>query len=314
MRRGARRGSALIIVLLLLALLVVLTAQITVRSSTDSRAMENGLTGVQAQAGLQGAFVHALETLRMDLRADEKAQTDTGTAMADWGEEAWATAVSGLPLGDGTYGFAIMDEEARWNLNALVDNAGAAVPAAQEQFHRLLADLCPGVNTAAFEEALMDWVDKAVPPQPEAGNYEQGAPNRTLITTKELWMVPGATSEILLPLLPKVTRWTTGQVNVNTCPKEVLHAFWPGLTDSDWTKVVAARPFRSTDDLRAPLGLPLDQPLPPELAAVAAVRSTFFHLELSFEKGGDRRTATAIAVRVAGQPARLWWDPDPVSP
>lgn len=308
-----RRGSALIVVLLLLALLVVLTAELTVKSSTDSRAMENSLTEVQAQAGLQGAFVHAVEALKMDLRADEKTAADTGVAQADGYEEAWATAVSGLPLGDGTYGFAITDEQARWNLNALVDGQGVAVPAAQEQFHRLLVDLCPGVETSGFEAALLDWMDKAPAGQEETGNYEQGAPNRTLITTKEIWMVPGATSEILTPLLPQVTRWTTGQVNVNTCSREVLHALWSTLDGSGWAAVVAGRPWRNVDDLRAPLGLDQAQPLPPELG-VLTVRSTFFHLALTFDKGGDVRKATAVILRVQGQPARLWWDPDPVSP
>lgn len=306
-----RRGSALIVVLLLLALLIVLTAEVTVRSATDGRAMENSLTEVQAQAGLQGAFVHAVEALKMDLRADEKALQDLGTAPADWYGEAWATAVSSLPLGDGTYGFAVTDEQARWNLNALVDANGAAVPAAQEQLHRLLESLCPLAETSAFEAALVDWVDRA---QPETGSWEEGAPNRPLVTTKELWMVPGATSEILVPLLPHLTRWTTGQVNANTCSREVLRAIWPALSDPAWAAVVAGRPFRSTDDLRAPLGLDVNQPLPPELASVLTVRTTFFRVALSFDKGGDVRRATAIALRVTGQPARLWWDPDPVSP
>lgn len=304
-----RRGSALIIVLLLMALLVALTAEMVIRSSTEARAMENRHTHLQAQYAMQGALAHAIEILKADLAADMTALSEQNLPPADWEGEAWATAVSNLPLGDGTYGFAIADEESRWHLNALVDGAGALVPAEQDAFARLMEACCPGQDTAAFRNALADWMDADT-----TGDFEEGAPNRLLLTTKELAMVPGATSDLLDPLLPKATRWTSGQVNVNTAPWEVLYAISPRFDQAAFARLQAARPLRSLDDLRGPLDIAPADPIPPELAGKLSCRSTFYRVAMHYAKGGDTRRATAIVLRVTGQPARLWWDPDPRFP
>ena len=310
-----RRGSALIIVLLLLTLLVAVTVSMASRGATDARRMENRLTDLQGQYAMQGALEHAIAVLRADLAADEKALTEQSLPMADWSGEPWATAIPAQPLGDGTYGFAITDEQARWNVNALVDGAGNSAPAEKERFERLLAACCPGVETSAFERGLLDWIDAD-----SDGDFEQGAPNRALLTTKELFLVPGATSEILTGangrggLLPRLTRWTSGPVNVNTASWEVLYAISDKFNAGAFARLEAARPLRTLDDLKGVLGLPLADPLPPDLASTLTVRSTFFRVALSFAKGGDERHATAIVLKVHGQPARLWWDPDPVCP
>ena len=311
-----RRGSALIIVLLLVSLLVVLSAEITVRSATDSRMLENQLTELQAQYGLQGALVHAIQVLRMDLAKDQKEMTEKNLPMADWNGEDWAKPALDLPLGDGTYGFTITDEQARYPMNALVTgDSGILVPLEQERFSRLLTAACPGIDTSAFRESLYDWLDGD-----RTGTYEQGARNAQLLTTKELFLLPMATTEILTGndgrsgLLPKVTRWTTGQVNVNTASREVLYGISDRFDALAYDKLLNARPLRVLDELKPILGYPDADPLPPELAATLSVRSTFFRVALSYGKGMDIRRATAIVLKVAGQPARLWWDPDPACP
>lgn len=310
-----RRGSALIIVLLLLSLLVVLTAEITVRSATDARMLENRLTGIQAQYGLQGALVHAIEVLKADLAADQKALQEDNLPMADWHGETWALPVEGLPLGDGAYGFAITDEQARYHLNALVGPEGLPTPTEQPRFERLCAASCPGIDTAAFQEALYDWLDVD-----QVGRFEEGAPNRPLLTTKELFLVPMATTEILVGpdgrsgLLPKTTRWTTGQVNVNTASREVLYAIDARFDAAACGKLEQARPLRSLDELKPILGIPEPMPLPPELAMSLTVRSTFFRVSVGYAKGPDVRRATAIVTRSPDRTARIWWDPDAFFP
>ncbi len=312
-----RSGSALIVVLILVALLAVLATEVTVRSATDSRMMENQLTEVQAQYGMQGALTHAVAVLRADLAKDQKdmADPDKLLPMADWNGEDWAKPVSGLPLGDGTYGFTITDEQARYHMNSLVDAAGVLVPLEQSRFERLLAACCPAGGTTAFRDALYDCLDKDV-----TGDYEEKARNAPLLTTKEMLLLPTATTEILLGpdgrsgLLPRVTRWTTGPVNVNTASREVLYAISDRFDATVCARLEAARPLRVLDDLKPILGIADPDPLPPELVAALTVRSTFFRVALSFSKGPETRTAWAVVVKVAGQPARLWWDPDPFFP
>lgn len=316
------RGSALILVLLLLTVLVVLTAEIGLRSSTDARAVENRMTELQAQYALQGALVHAWGVLQKDLRADQTATSDLGLPMADWGTEDWGTPVSDLELGDGTYGFAISDELSRHPVNALLDGAGAQDPAQLLRLNRLLAASCPGLDWAPFAQALGDWMDADA-----IGTYEAGFDppllvnprNLPLITAKECFLVPTATTELLLGadglggLLPKISTWTPGQINVNTASREVLYALSPVFNDSVFAQLQALRPLRLLDDLKPLLGIPAIDPLPPELS-VLAVRSDTFRVALSFTKGSDTRRATAILQRGAPQPVRIWWDPDPLCP
>jgi type II secretory pathway component PulK len=313
------RGSALIVVLLLLSLLIVLTAEIGLRSATDARNAENQLTELQAQAALQGALVHAWGVLGMDARADDKALNDLGLPKADWPGEAWAQPVTDQPLGDGTYGFTITDESARHNLNRLLDGSGAQIPAEQERLRRLLTASCPGLDTGLFLEALGDWMDKDL-----VGNYETGflpplavpPRNLPLLTTKELFLVPTATTELLLGLdgrtglLPKVSCWAPPVVNVNTASAEVLYAVSAIFSSAVWPQIQAGRPFRTLSDLDAVLG----GPPPPEVLAALTVRSDLFRISMRFTKGSDTRSATAVMARGGPQVVRVWWDPDPLCP
>ncbi len=316
-----RRGSALVVVLLLLSLLVVLTAEIGLRSATDARNAENQLTELQAQAALQGALVHAWGVLAMDARADQKALDETALPKADWAGEAWAQPVADQPLGDGAYGFTITDETARHNLNRLVDGNGVQLPAEVERLGRLMAASCPGLDTASFLQAMGDWMD-----QDQVGSYETGFDpplavpprNKLLLTTKELFLVPTATTELLLGpdglggLLPKASCWIPPldpPVNVNTASAEALFAVSPAFNAAVWPQIQAGRPFR---ELSAVEGIVGD--LTPEVEAGLAVRSDFFRVSLSFTKGSDTRRATAVIFRGAPQLARVWWDPDPLCP
>ena len=316
---NARRGgSALIVVLLLLTLLIVLTAQITTRTETDARALENGVTELQAQYALQGALVHAMAILAADATADQAAlDAPPNLPKADWLGEAWTHPAEDLPLGDGTYGFSITDEQGRYNINALVDGTGALIPDEQPRLQRLLARACPALDTTAFRDALGDWEDKAASGQPEIGIYETGAPNRPLLTTKELRLLPTATTEILAGLLPRIGTGLAPQVNVNTAQEDVLYALSEAFGAVTWAKLQARLqaqdPLRDLADLKALSGIADAEwnALLPRLS----VRSSIFRVSLRFAKGGTVRRATALVLRVDGQPPkRLRWDPDPLSP
>ncbi len=237
MRR--QRGVALITAILMVSLATVAAVAMATRQQLDLRRTGNLLHGEQAWAYVLGAESWARVILARDLTRNK----------TDSGQDDWATRVPAALVEGGSVAGRVVDLQGRFNLNSLVDEQGRAVPAAIARFKRLLQVLDISETLA---NALVDWLDKNVdvtfPDGAEDNAYlllnpPYRAANRPLGSVSELRLVQGFTAEVVDGLRPFVCALPTssGAVNVNTAPAEVLRTLAANLSESDGEALLAAR-------------------------------------------------------------------------
>ena len=242
---------------------------------------------------------------------------DTRTSAIDHFGEQWAIRLPLTPLENGEIGGAIADQQGLFNVNALV-KGGTLQPDVLARYSRLLALL--GLPPA-LGPALADWLDANGEATPGGGVEDahyvaltptRVAANRPLATIDELALVAGYTPDAIARVRPFVTALpaatTSGAINVNTAPPEVLAATIDGLTLDDANKVVAARAsraFLSTGEFRARLA-PIASGIAVNESAVR-VTSDAFVVRVDVRQGEVRTTAYALLIREPNTWPRIVW-------
>ena len=152
---------------------------------------------------------------RIYLREDaEESETDSL-------DEYWAQGIPGLPIEGGFLNGYLEDEQAKFNINTIIDSELAL-----KRFERLCDNLDVEKN---FIPALMDWIDTDFDiryPDGMEENYEtyRGA-NRDIADVSELLLVHNVTPEIYEKLKPHITALPpTSTINVNTMSAELYSA------------------------------------------------------------------------------------------
>jgi general secretion pathway protein K len=136
-------------------------------------------------------------------------------------DEYWARGIPGLPIEGGYLTGYLEDEQAKFNINTLV-NSDAAV----KRFTRLCDNL--GVEDN-FIPALMDWIDVDFDIRQPDGMEENYADyrvaNREMVDISELRLVQNVTPEIFEKLEPHITALpATSTLNVNTMSVTVFES------------------------------------------------------------------------------------------
>jgi general secretion pathway protein K len=211
-------------------------------------------------------------------------------ASVDHLDEPWARRLPAIPAEGATLSGAIVDEQAKFNLNNLVRGA-APSPADVLVLQRLLAAL--GLP-AVLGDAIVDWIDPDDTVTQSGGAEDLDylardpafrAPNGAIADVGELARVKGMTPEALARLAPHVTALPDETaVNVNTASATVLVALVPSLSAADAARLVEQRsraPFRTLEDFQ--------QALPQAAAAQVGgpidVKSRFFSAEATVQVG-----------------------------
>jgi type II secretory pathway component PulK len=213
------RGVALIFVLWLLVLLGAAATEVLAHVRTEGRmvsALESRTIGrYAAESGI------LMATAAIERRLDSAAEPgDRAAALRD---PALRDSLTDVPLGAARFGVAIVDLNARLDLNRTDE--------------RTLRNLFSEFTSPARAEAVV------------------GAIKREPLTRlAELARVPGIDDSLALAVAPYVTVWGDGLVDLNGAPAAVLAAV-PGVGSATAQTIVAQREaghvFGSTDELRA---------------------------------------------------------------
>ncbi|MGB6411589.1 MAG: type II secretion system minor pseudopilin GspK [Candidatus Deferrimicrobiaceae bacterium] len=302
-RAGCDKGVVLLITLMILVLIVTLVWEIFrvgARSAqTGAFGRDSIRAGLVAEAGIAAA--------RVALREDE------GDNNYDTLDEIWSRPVPPIDLGEGTIQIVVEDEERKININRLVlTNGNAPDDQRLAVFQRLLEilDIDP-----SLADAVVDWLDNDETPR--VGGAESAfylsrkfpykSKNDLFDTVEELRLVRGVTQEVFEKIRPFITVYSSGKVNINTAPAQVLMALSAGQGEADVGEITEAlaneiveyrkdAPFQKIEEIRnvSPFLSDLYKTV---LRDLLDVRGTAFHVRSTGEFAGTTRVIDSVGIR-----------------
>jgi general secretion pathway protein K len=313
-RLNGNSGVALLITILVLVLIVILTMEIF---RMGARAAQTGAYGrdsiraaLLAEAGTAAA--------RVALREDAK-NNDYDTL-----DEVWSRPVPPIELGDGTIIVNVEDEERKINLNRLIlPNGNAPDEQKLAVFRRLLSilDIDP-----SLADAVVDWLDNDEAPRVGGAEssyylslpYPYKAKNDLFDTLDELRLIRGMTPERFKKLSPFVTLHSSGMININTAPKEILMALAAGLDAAEVGEIGAATadqiieyrkdtPFQKAKDIGNVSPFLKDLHDKTRFRDLIDVKGTAFHVRSRGSVFGTLRTVDAVGQRAGNDIQWRYW-------
>lgn len=235
-----QRGIALITILMMVALATILAAGIAKQQGATAQGTQSLMQQNQALLYAKSAEAFFSELLIDDAK---------NAAELDHLQETWAQPMPPFPVDGGLVTGRLEDQNAKFNLNSLVQADGEKInPAAQAWCIRVLqhANLAP-----ELVEALIDWQDQndelTGTMGAESGYYQslgQGylAPNQALTDVAELKQIRGFDQQHYQVLKPYVAAYPREQkVNVNTASAWLLSTIDPKLKLSEVENLLTQR-------------------------------------------------------------------------
>lgn len=225
-----QKGIALISAMLIVALVTVIAVSLSYDQSIAVRKASFALTQTQKIQLIFGLEDWAMTILQKDLK-DSK---------TDHPGEDWAKQIPTIPVDRGFFTGGMEDEQAKYNLNSLVDS-----PSQLTRFKQL----CDNLDIdKEFILALLDWLDDDVniryPDGAEDDYYSSLNPayrpaNRLMHHVSEFKLVKGVSDEIYSGLLPFITVLPTiTDINVNSLSQEVFLSLDKTLTEKQYDTYV----------------------------------------------------------------------------
>lgn len=284
--RPRARGAALVTAMLVAALAAAVVTTLAASQALWLRSVELRRDQVQAQAIVLAGLAWARDAVRKK-----------GGADVDHLGEPWALPLPPTPLDNGVVEGAIVDAQARLNLNNLADD-GVLGRATRDGLARLLAG-------AGMPEGAVAALDASVRHGAARGAGPEGA--GAFVRTAEAAAVPGIEATRLAALAPLVTALPgTTRVNVNTAPPEVLALLASGLAGDSLAALVAERarkPFGSIGEFRS--RLPSGASAPDD--SLLAVRSEYFLVTVRARQGEAIAQGRALLRRPSQGAPRVVW-------
>ncbi len=284
-----QRGVALIVTLLITAVVVSILAEIVFSVHMDSSATAGYRDYENASLlARDGVGVARLMTRRIN----EKGYTyfDGGRT---WQKDMFES-------GGGVLEVRLADESGRLPLNAIVYKNGKINEEFYDMYVRLLDELGLPLSLA---DTLADWIDADDSPRSKgaenADYYERQDPpyrsaGRPLSSVEELYLVKGYGRDEVSRLEDFVTVYSSGKVNINTAPREVLEALSQDMTPELADRVISyrkTRPFQQTSEIRKVSGL---EQIGFNLQSRIVVKSSTFRALLRARRGRARSVAEAV--------------------
>ena len=313
-RRENEKGIALLVTLLILVLIVALVHEVFRIGVQSAQTGAYGRDSIRCILLAEGGTGAARIALRIDARDNQYDTLD----------EIWSRAALPITLGDGEVLVTIEDEERKIDLNRLMLPNGIAPDDRRLAVFQRLLDIL-GIDRAVAD-AVVDWLDNDENPRvggAESASYlglpnPYRAKNDLFDTIGELRLVRGVTAEIYEKLLPFVTVSSSGMVNINTAPKEVLMSLSAGADMAEGGAIDAKiadeiikyredHPFTEASQIGNVSPLLRDLYARTLIRNIADVRSTYFHVRSSGDVGGTVRTIDAIGIRGGNEIQWRFW-------
>ena len=311
---GNRKGIALLVTLLILVLVLALAHEVFRIGAQSAQTGAYGRDSIRCILLAEGGTGAARIALRLDARDNQYDTLD----------EIWSRAALPITLGDGEVTVSIEDEERKIDLNRIMlPNGNAPDDRRLAVFQRLLDILA---IDRAVADAVVDWLDNDESPRVGGAesSYYLGLPNPyrakndLFDTVGELRLVRGVTDEIYEKLRPFVTVSSSGMVNINTAPKEVLMSLSAGTDLAEGGAIDAKtadeiieyrkdHPFTTVSQIGNVSPFLRDLYARTLIRNLADTRSTYFHVRSSGDVGGTVRTIDAIGIRAGNEVQWRFW-------
>lgn len=236
---------------LLMAILVVVAATaISVSMIHDEAFMIRKTSRVQL---LDRARLYALgleDWARLILKRD---QDDTDV---DDLSEDWAVGIPGLPIEAGYLAGFMEDEQAKINLNSLLNS---------EESVKRFTRLCNNLEVdPVFIPALLDWIDEDLDVRYPDGAEEHydtyRVANRMIADASELLLVKNVTTEMYQQLKPYITALpTTTGININTMSETIFMTLGEDLDSESFLEEREEEAFTSVQQFVERLQIPVEE-------------------------------------------------------
>ncbi len=234
------RGVALLLVLWITLLLTVIAAgfaaSVRVEGAAAFYARGEAEAHALAVAGYEQALAELLEAWDYNVLAEDQQVVFVRLAGGEArGRQASKTEPPVVQrdgaLGGGVYRFTIVDEERKINVNLasrdvlvrLLDTVGVPTGSARDTIADSILDWISVGPFHRLNGAKDDYYLTLSPP------YR--AKNGPLDTLEELRLVRGVTPDVFDLLVPYLTVWGSGRVNLNTASETVLRVTMPQVAD-----------------------------------------------------------------------------------
>jgi general secretion pathway protein K len=277
-------------------------------------------TGAYARDSVRGSLIAeaGLAAARIALRETAK---DFQYETLD---QVWSRPVPPIELGEGTVLVTVEDEDRKINLNRLVlPNGNAPDEQRLAVFRKLLANLDIDPSLA---DAVVDWLDNDDTPRVGGAEsayylslpYAYRAKNDLFDTLDELRLVRGMTPERFEKIRPFATIYSSGKVNINTAPKEVLMALSAGQDAADAGEIGASaadqiieyrkgNPFRNARDIGNVSPALKDLYARTRFPDLIDVKGTAFRVRSTGNVSGTYRTIDAVGLRSGNDIQWRYW-------
>ena len=204
---------------------------------------------------------------------------------------------------NGTIIVRIEDENSKFNINTIINQRGEEDTYGCDSFRRLLRALSLDEKIA---DRVLDWIDKDnIANLPDS---ETGAKNLPFISVDELLLINGITRKDYDTLLPYVTVFGDGKININGSEKPVLRSLSDSMSDVLAQRVIDYRgntPFDGTDKISKVSGF--EEALGLSLMGHITVQGGAFYIRSIAESSGVKRIIeTTFLMSKSTSEIRYW--------
>jgi len=178
----------------------------------------------------------------------------------------------------------IEDENSKFNVNTIINRRGEKDTYGYDSFVRLLGALPLDKKIA---DRVLDWIDKdSIANLPDS---ETNAKNLPFVSVDEMLLINGITRKDYDTLMPYVTVFGDGKININGAEKPVLRSL-SGISDVLAQTVIDYRkntPFDGTEKILKVSGF--EGPVGQSLMGYITVRGGAFYVSSIAQSGGVKR-------------------------
>jgi general secretion pathway protein K len=281
---GSQRGAALVLVLMLTALITAMVVEFVDEVFTANAALYNW-----KDARRLSLIARSGVSLQIRMITDTQQR-----------QSYTYPGVTEMPVARPTENFSgtvtvrAEDENAKFNLNALVSPNGTFNTTAYETFKRLLRRLALNERIA---DRVADWIDPDR--EPILPDSEDNAKNAYMDSLDELFLIIDDAS--CSRLLPYVTAYGIGGINgsiinINTASVDVLIALDDAMTEELAERIVTFRtlePFKGISDIVKVAGF--EGTLGQSLMGRIAVKAANFRITSVAEENRVKRMIECVA-------------------
>jgi len=266
------RGYVLIIVLLVLA--------------SSMAVLVNFISTVYLYASTSTNFKDS-ERMSMLMKAAYKIATERGkefysrTSYNSYKELPFEEVVDDIKVSA-----LVVDNNSKFNVNRLVFQNGLVNQTAYEIFKRLLKEL---EIKEDYADMLIDYIDQDKVSRSSTG--EINAKNYFLFSLSELSYI--FSKDDLDKLLPYVTVFGDGKININTADYVILKALHSDMTDSVAKRLIDARTEKPFDTVAAVTRVAGMESIGIAISDIITVKNSSFQLYLKAEKDDFTETVEA---------------------